>query len=222
MAKTVRHEGLKSYWGDQDHLEVSQTHSFTQMIFELLSERQPLEAEAKLFDLILNTSIDHGPETPSSMATIEATRAGKPFGEAVGAGIAQINDSHGGAIEPLMGILYRIQSKEVNIKDLVADYLKEGKRMPGFGHRIYKDSDPRAELIMTKAGEIGVGVAFIQLIKELLEELNKQAGKSLPINIDGAIATALCGFGWEPKLGKAVFIIARVPGLCAQYLNHAA
>lgn len=220
MAKTVRHEELKSYWGDQDHLEVSQTHNFTQMIFELLSERQPLEAEAKLFDLILNISIDHGPETPSAIATIEAVRAGKPFGEAVGAGIAQINDTHGGAIEPLMEILYGVQSSKFKVESLVAEYLKEGKRMPGFGHRIYKESDPRAELVMNKAKEAGVGIEFIQLIKELGEELNRQSGKNLPINIDGAIATVLCGFGWESKLGKAVFIVARAPGLCAQYLNE--
>jgi len=50
--------------------------------------------------------------------------------------------------------------------------------------------------------------------------LEIQKGQKLPLNIDGAIAVALCSFGWDPKLGKAVFIIARTPGLCGQFLNN--
>jgi len=52
------------------------------------------------------------------------------------------------------------------------------------------------------------------------KELEAQKGKKLPLNIDGAIAVALCSFGWDSKLGKAVFLIARTPGLCGQYLTN--
>jgi citrate synthase len=220
MAKTVIHTDLDAKWGEKDHLEVSQTKTFTEMIFEMLSEREPKPEETKLLDLILNLSIDHGPDAPSTSATIAAANEGKEFGESVGLGVAEINERHGGAIEPLMELLYETKEGKSDAKGIVERFLAEDKRLPGFGHRIYKDTDPRAQLIMEKAKEAGLDPQFFQTLEDLREEINSQAGKSLPINIDGAIAGVLCGFGWESKLGKAVFIIARVPGLCAHYINN--
>lgn len=220
MAKTVIHqENNQAFFGDEDHLEAAQNKSFTQMIFELLSEKEPTEAELKIFELILNISIDHGPDTPSAIKTIEAAKEGKTISESVAAGILQINDVHGGAQEQLMDVLYGIQNSEFRIQNLVKDYKNSGKRLPGFGHRLYKDIDPRAELILNKMKELGLKEDFVSIAKRMKQELENQSGKHFPLNIDGAIAVALCTFGWEPKLGKTVFIIARTAGLCGQFLN---
>ncbi len=131
-----------------------------------------------------------------------------------------ISDSHGGAIEPCMEFLYRMkdQGQGQSIKQEVAKYLSEGKKMAGFGHRIYQ-VDPRAQLILAKLKEANLGQEFIEIALEIETQLKQQKGKILPINIDGAIACVLCSWGWEAKLGKAVFIIARTPGLCGQYLG---
>ena len=99
--------------------------------------------------------------------------------------------------------------------------LEAGERIPGFGHRIYKDVDPRAQLILETLKENGFGDEFVDIARELEKELESQKDSRLPLNIDGAIAVVLCSFGWPARLGKAVFIIARTPGLCGQYLNHA-
>lgn len=220
MAKTVQHEELKSFFGKEDHLEVSQTKSFAQMIYETLSERTPAEGELKLFELILNISIDHGTGTPSAVATINAAKEGKSISESVALGLMQINSSHGGAIEPCMEILYRVEATKLrSYEALIKEYLDNDKRMPGFGHRIYKDYDPRTKLIFEKMSELGLGEEFINIAKELEKELETQKGKKLPINIDGSIAVVLCTFGWEPRLSNAVFLCARVPGLCGQFLN---
>jgi citrate synthase len=61
---------------------------------------------------------------------------------------------------------------------------------------------------------------FVAIAKEIEQKLEEKKGKKLVLNIDGAIAVVLCAFGWEPKLGKAVFLIARTPGLIGQYLNN--
>ncbi|EKD90836.1 MAG: Citryl-CoA lyase [uncultured bacterium] len=219
MAKTVKHKELKSYFGDKDHLLVSQKSSFAQLIFEMLSEKTPSENELKIFELILNLSIDHGAETPSAVATIQASLDGKNISESVAAGILQINSSHGGAIEPCMEILYSINNEQLPINNLVDEYLKDDKRMPGLGHRIYKDEDPRTKLIFEKMSEFNMDNKFINIARDLEKEMEAQKGKKLPLNIDAAIAVVLCTLGWDPKLSNAVFIIARTPGLCAQYLN---
>jgi len=224
MAITITHleddETKPALFAGRDHLEMAQSSSFTQMIFEMLTERKPNEAEVKLLNLILNLSADHGPNAPSAVATISATKEDKTMGESVGLGMAQIGDRHGGAGGPLMEILYRVQGTGYRVQELVEEYLKEGKRIPGMGHRVYKDMDPRAQLIMNTAVENGVGEEFVKMVNEIRDELEKQSGKSLPVNIDGAIAAVFCGFGLKPELGIAVFIIARAPGLCAHFINN--
>jgi citrate synthase len=102
----------------------------------------------------------------------------------------------------------------------VADYLENKKIIGGFGHRIYKDIDPRAQLILKVLGETGRGEEFIQIATDIETEIQSHKGVKLPLNIDGAIAVVLCSFDWSPKLAKAVFIIARTPGLCGQFLNN--
>lgn len=223
MARTITHqdndETKPALFGEKDHLDVSQKKTFTGMTFELLTEREPSEAETKLLDLILNLSIDHGPHSPSGVATVTAAKEGKTMGESVGLGLAQIGDRHGGAGGPLMKILYRIMNHESGIKEEVEAILGRGERFPGMGHRVYKDQDPRAQLIMKTALDNGIGQEYVKIVNDLRNELEKQSGKNLPVNIDGAIAAVFCGFGLEPDLGIAVFLIARTPGLCGQFLN---
>src|SRR3989344_4634155 len=105
MARTITHidndESKPALFGENDLLDVAQKTTFTQIIFEMLTEREPSEAEVKLLNLILNLSADHGPNAPSAAATISATKEGKTMGESVGAGMDQIGDRHGGAGGPL-------------------------------------------------------------------------------------------------------------------------
>lgn len=220
MSKIVTHIDLKSYFGDEDHLEKAKATKFSDLIFELLSERKPTDAESKVFELILNLSIDHGPETPSALKVIESAKEGKTISESVASGVLEINDRHGGAIEPGMDFLYKIKNEKLDISETVKDYLNNKKIIGGFGHRLYKDSDPRAQLILDTLKEHNLGEEWILLSKDVEEEIEKNKGVHLPLNIDGAIAVALCSFGWESRLGKAVFLSARMPGLCAQYLNN--
>ncbi len=225
MAITVTHadennEASPAMFGGHELLEYSKDINFPALVFESLTGRAPTSAEAKIFNLILNLCFDHGPGSPSATTTIAATREGKGMGEAVGAGVGEINERHGGAGEPLMKILYDVRAGKTDIKEVVEQYAKEGKRMPGFGHRVYKDVDPRAKLLLKVVRENNVGIEFINELENLHRELNAQWGKSLPVNIDGAIAATLCGLGIEPEVGKAVFIIARSAGLCAHYLQN--
>lgn len=224
MAITVTHvdndETKPALFGEKDLLGLAQKTSFSQMLFEMLTEREPSEAEVKLLNLILDLSADHGPNAPSAVATIAATKEGKTMGESVGAGMAQIGDRHGGAGGPLMEIMYRIKNQGTSIKQEIENLLKDEKRLPGVGHRVYKDKDPRAQLIMNTALENGVGEEYVKIVNELRDELEKQSGKSLPVNIDGAIAAVFCGLGLAPEHGIAIFIVARAPGLCAHYINN--
>ncbi|MEK7551839.1 MAG: citrate/2-methylcitrate synthase [Patescibacteria group bacterium] len=220
MSLTVNHKDNESYLGDKPLLKLAREKNFSELIFILLAEREPSKDELSIFELILNISIDHGPDTPSAKAVIEKAKGGENIGEAVASGMREINDVHGGAQEALMPILYKIVKEKLSAENIVKEFVENKKRLPGFGHRLYKDNDPRAELIITTLVENGLGEDYVAASRALQKSLKDITGKTLPLNIDGAIAVALCAFGLPPSLGKPIFMIARTPGLCAHYLNN--
>ena len=185
----------------------------------MLSERAPSDAECVIFELILNLTLDHGPDTPSAKATILRAEAGDLMGAAVGAGIAEINGSHGGAQDALMEILLRIHSGGATPSSIVAEHKAAGKRIPGYGHRIYT-VDPRTTQIFDALRTHHMGEDYRASVESIQKEIEAQLGKDLPINVDSAIAVALLSFGWPPSLGSVIFIIARTVGLCAHYSNN--
>lgn len=220
MATTVSHQDLKSLFGDQDLLDVANSTSFSAVIFETLSESKPTPEQLRVFELILNISVDHGPDTPSAKKTIEQAKQASPLSKSVAAGMEEIGDVHGGAGEGAMKVFYQIDQEGLSIPEFVTTALSGGVKIPGYGHRLYDDLDPRAELILEQLTALDGGDRFAKIAKDLQAELQTQTQKNLPLNIDGAIAAALCTFGWPPVLAKATFVIARTPGLVAHYLNN--
>ena len=65
------------------------------------------------------------------------------------------------------------------------------------------------------AEDLKIAGKYVQIARAVEKELESSLGKSLPINVDGAIAAVLCELGISPEIGNAFFIIARVPGLVA-------
>lgn len=197
--------------------------SFAEGIFLVLKGRLPSEQEGLLFNAIFVSCIDHGPTPPSALATRTAASTGASMNAAVASGVLAINRFHGGAIHDCMDILEQgldDQAKSgapmTNIADrLVNRYRDAKKRIPGLGHRIHSD-DPRTIKLFDLAKGLGLagnGVALIRAIKTSLQN----QGKSLPINVDGAIAALLIDLEVPQALANAFFIISRVPGLVAHY-----
>jgi citrate synthase len=105
-------------------------------------------------------------------------------------------------------------SLEDAARQTVREALASRRRLPGLGHRVHK-IDPRTGVLFELArsgGLAGDGVAFIEALGVALEE----AGKTLPINIDGALAAVLFDLGFDAAFGKLVFLIGRVAGLTAE------
>ncbi|PSH00642.1 MAG: citryl-CoA lyase, partial [Nanohaloarchaea archaeon SW_7_46_7] len=86
--------------------------------------------------------------------------------------------------------------------------------IPGLGHKVYDDRDPRVEKIFQKAENLGLKGEYREKMKEIK---NVFAEKKVPlvINVDGAISAVMSDLHWDYRLGKGLFIIARTPGLVA-------
>jgi len=196
--------------------------SFAEAVYLAFKSELPSADVAKMMNAILVSSIDHGASPPSALAARTAASTGAPLNAAVAAGILSINRHHGGAIKGCMKVLQsgidRVhQSGETvdNIAaDLVDDYKTSGKRIAGLGHRNHTN-DPRTAKLFQLAQELGISGEGVQMIIAIQSSL-ADAGKALPINVDGTIAAVLIDLDIPSELANAMFFIARVPGLIIQ------
>lgn len=201
-----------------DVAELMGRKSFAEMVYLILKGELPTEAEGRMMDAILSSSIDHGVSPPSSQAARLIVSGGNPLNAAVAGGILTIGESHGGAIEQCA----RILQEWANLDDrpdaiagrLIKELSSQNKRMPGFGHRFHK-IDPRTVRLFEMASELKFSRQHQQLA-QALEAAFKSSGKELPINVDGAIAAVISDMGFDWRLGKGFFIISRTVGLVAQ------
>jgi citrate synthase len=193
---------------------------FASVFFLLLKESMPNEKEAKMMDAIITSSIDHGVTPPSTHASRIVASAGVPLPTAVAAGILAVGDVHGGAIQEgariLQEVVQLMHSKKWNFEETAQKLLEtleaEGKRMPGFGHRIHTE-DPRTKRLFELADELEITGDHVNLTKAIGEEFAKK--EPIPINVDGAIAAIISDMGFDWQLGKAFFLLGRCAGLIA-------
>jgi len=195
---------------------------FSHVIYLLLKGNLPSKEHGKMMDAILTSCIDHGVTPPSSMASRVVASGGVPLPTAVAAGILSIGDAHGGAIEKgakfLQEGIKRMKEEKISIdeiaKILVTESREQKKRILGFGHRVHT-SDPRKRKLFSLSDELNISGDHMALSKAIEKELEKQTGKKLPINVDGAIAAISSDMNFDWRLGKGLFLLGRVAGLTA-------
>lgn len=197
--------------------------TFTDTIFLLHRGRLPDDRERRILDAILTASADHGPGAPScATARLAASGNRQSLSAAVAAGILAIGNEHGGAGELCMHLiaqgLERARTSGASLEtaatEMVAEARRDGRRLPGFGHRVHS-VDPRVEVLFDLARLDGTESDAVRFVRALHAAI-AAAVKPMPINIDGALAALLLDLGFPPEAGKLVFIIARVAGLTAE------
>lgn len=207
-----------------DVLDLSARASFTDLICLLHRGRLPSDGERRLLDMILIGGADHGAGAPScAAARISATGNRQSMSANVAAGLLAMGDEHGGAGAGCMGLiaagLERARRESISIEEsayhTVADAKKAGARIPGFGHRVHTDVDPRVEPMFATARRVGVAGDGVRFVEALAPAVAEQI-KPLPINIDGALAALLHDMGFKPSAGMLIFLISRVAGITAE------
>jgi citryl-CoA lyase len=191
--------------------ELIRENSFTEVIFLLLVGRLAKRNETAMLDAILVAGIEHGISVPSAFVPRTSVSVGNAVNAALAAGLLSIGDWHGGAIERCMITL----SERTDAKDIVRSALEKKKIIAGFGHKTYKSEDPRSQALLQKSQELGFHGEYIDKAQEIEQELEKQKGKKLVLNVDGAMAAILLTLGFNFSLGKGIFALSRLPGMLA-------
>ena len=207
-----------------DLIELAGEVSFAKAIYLILKGQMPDKNSESMFNAMLVIALDHGVEPPSVVAARNVYSGGSPVQAAVASGILAFGEYHGGAIEAAMenfAKYYPIKTGAINrhVQKMVDDFAKTGKRIAGFGHRLY-DVDPRTQKLIDLAKKLGFFGKYVKFAKGV-EEVLSGGAKKLPLNIDGIFAALLLEMGFNSKVGKGVFIIARTHGIVAHVVEEA-
>jgi citrate synthase len=192
--------------------------SFSEALHLTLLGELPSAATRTLLDAILVATVDHGATPPSTLAARTVASTGAPANAAMAAGVLAINRHHGGAIEACVLLLRRALERDGAPEDgavaVVRGHVAEGRRLPGYGHRLHR-ADPRTARLFELAAELGVAGPGIEMAGRVQRALQVQTGRELPINVDGAIAALLIDLSLPTALANALFTLARTVGLTA-------
>lgn len=202
--------------------------SFPQMIWLMVRGELPTPGQARLLEAALVASVDHGPHAPSIAISRMAISCGAELNNAMGSAINVLADVHGGAGQQCMDFYQMIRKHhaqggelEAAVEAALPEYQeKHGKIVGGFGHR-WHPVDPRTEPLLglveeaAATGEVtGEYIAIGRAVEAVLTRLK---GKPIPMNIDGSTAVIFSELGFEPEMGRGLFILSRSVGI----LSHA-
>jgi citrate synthase len=205
--------------------DLSYPGNFLSMLFRMTELKyQPDPRLERALDILFILHADHEQNCSTNAVRAVGSSQVDPY-SAVAAGVAALyGPLHGGANEQVLRMLRRIESKE-NIPDFIAG-VKDGKeRLMGFGHRVYKNYDPRARIIKKAADDV-FEVTGMNPLLDIAVELEKIAleddyfvKRKLYPNVDfysGLIYEAL-----QMPVGMftVLFAIPRTSGWIAQWLE---
>ncbi|HJR55665.1 MAG TPA: citrate synthase [Rhizomicrobium sp.] len=207
--------------------ELGYTENFLRMCFSVPAEDYVVNPVlAKALDTIFILHADHEQNASTSTVRLSGSSGANPFA-CIAAGIACLwGPAHGGANEAALKML-----EEIGTIDRIPEYVARAKdkssgfRLMGFGHRVYKNYDPRAKAMQIQAHAVlnELGLHDDPLLKVAIE-LEKVAlhdpyfiEKKLYPNIDFYSGITLKALGFPTSMFTALFALARTVGWIAQW-----
>ncbi len=202
--------------------------NFLQMMFGKPSEEYVVDPVlARAFDVILTLHADHEQNASTSTVRIAASSGANPFA-CIAAGIASLwGPAHGGANEAVLRMLHEIGSVE-NIPNALARAKDKNDsfRLMGFGHRVYKNFDPRSRVIQVQAKKVlehlGINDPLLEVAVRLEEIALKDdyfAERKLYPNVDFYSGILLRAMGFPTNMFTAIFALARTSGWVSHWLE---
>ncbi len=205
--------------------EVMGRMTFSQVAFLLAAGRAPTEDEATMFDAVLTSLADHGLTPTALAARLTYTGAPEALQGAIAAGLLGGGSVFLGPVEDTARFLQEVlddvpkerRADERALSEAAADAVRkateEGRRIPGLGHPIHRETDPRTPRFYELAKQTGLLGPHLRLLECVSTEHRESTGRSLPINGAGAAGAALADLGFSPSVARGFALLARTAGL---------
>ena len=193
----------------------------------MLNGAAPDPERVRALETYLNTVVDHGLNASTFTARVITSTGSDLVSAVVGALGALKGPLHGGAPGPALDMVFEIQDAR-RAEPVLREKIERGDKLMGFGHRVYKVRDPRADVLaaaaeqlFTRAGDMSsyrLARAVEATALRLLEEY--KPGRRLQTNVEFYTALLLHGLGFQTALFTPTFAISRVSGWIAHAMEQ--
>ncbi|RMG28557.1 MAG: citrate synthase/methylcitrate synthase [Methanobacteriota archaeon] len=196
----------------------------------MLNGEVPSKERSRALETYLNVVADHGFNASTFVARAIVSTNSDLISALTGAVGSLKGDKHGGAPGPALDMIFEIGDVE-KTRDYVINKVKNREVIMGFGHRVYKVRDPRAEVLSNAAKVLYQDedrefyekvTRMEQIIMDTLEEL--KPGRRIKTNVEFYTALLLHGVGLKPEVFSSMFAMGRVAGwlghILEQYENN--
>ena len=202
--------------------------SFTDHVWLLVAGALPSAAQRRVLDSTLVAIAEHGlvPSVVASRMTLAASP--EAIQGAVAAGILGCGSVILGASENAGRFFDEVAAEakasgsdvEAAVREVVGRFRAAKRAIPGYGHPLHKDFDPRARRLIEVAEEAGVAGTYIEIARTVDRMLPELTGRPLKMNVSGAIPAVLLDAGYPLLALKGVPILARTASLIGHLLEE--
>ena len=198
---------------------------FGELAFWLITQRRPTPGEARLFEAVLIGLADHGFTPTAIAARLTYLSAPDAVQGALAAGLLGGGSRFLGVTEDTGRFLAEVLAQAPNpplddeagwdelARRAVAESKAAGKFVPGLGHPVHKQQDPRTPRLIEIAHEEGLYGPHLALFEAIGRVHPEVLGKTLPLNGAGVSGAALADLGLRKELLRAAVLLARCAGL---------
>ncbi len=191
----------------------------------MLTGIEPSHAHVRALDAYLILTQEHGMNASTFAARVVASTQSDLYSSLTAAIGALKGPLHGGAPSEVTQMIEAIGSKE-NAEPWLRNALEKGERLMGFGHRVYKTTDPRATALRVVASGLSKEDPWFDLathVEEVALRLLKEykPGRKLNTNVEFFAAAVMRAIGLPDQLFTPTFAVSRAVGWCAHVLEQA-
>lgn len=193
----------------------------------MLTGAEPDDLAERTFDQALTLHADHGLNASTFTAMVIASTMADLYSAVTGGIGALSGPLHGGANQDVMEMLLEIDEDDRDPLEWVEDATSAGRRIPGFGHRVYDVKDPRARILEDRSKELADNgdarwYEYTTTIEDYLREEKGLPEKGIAPNVDFYSGSVYYQLGIPADMYTPIFAMSRAAGWVGHVLEYRA
>jgi citrate synthase len=217
---------FERYRLDEDPVDPHPDLGLAANFLYMLTGEEPDDVAAETIDQALILHADHGLNASTFTAMVVASTMADIY-SSVTAGVGALSGPlHGGANQDVMEVLLEVDESDMDPLEWVETATDEGRRIPGFGHRVYNVKDPRAKILQARCKELAEASGdekwydYTTTIEEYLSEEQGLVEEGIAPNVDFYSGTVYYQLGIPVDMYTPIFAMSRVGGWVGHVLEY--
>jgi citrate synthase len=192
----------------------------------MLTGEEPTDVAEETFDMALTLHADHGLNASTFTSMVIGSTFADVYSSITGGIGALSGPLHGGANQDVIETLLELDDSEKDPLEWVREQTEQGRRIPGWGHRVYNVKDPRARILQAKLQDLSEDAGerkwleYTDTIEEYLTEEKGLPEKGIAPNVDYYSGAVYYQLGIPIDMYTPIFAMARSSGWVAHVLEY--